>query len=147
MRGIADIVTRWTRQNFELVHINEPVQNFGPPSRNFGPPKTELAWQEWRKMLGRNVAPAPNRSANYTKNMLATCSLMYVQSVFIAYNIKKCFWLQFNRSEPCWSSSCIRNRQGSGTKYPLRRCKHGIKILPTSGRFQDDSGTFLAHKI
>ena len=47
--------------------INELVQNFGLPARNFGSPKTEFAWWEWRKMLGRNVAPAPNRSANYTK--------------------------------------------------------------------------------
>ena len=68
---------------------------------------------------------------------------------FIACNTKKCFWLQFNRSEPCWSSGCVRNRQGSGTKYRLStgRCKHCIKMLPTSGRFRGDSGTFLAHKI
>ena len=25
-----------TGQNFDLVHINGPVQNFGPPARNFG---------------------------------------------------------------------------------------------------------------
>ena len=70
------------------------------------------------------------------KNMLATCSLMYIQLFFIAYHIKKCFWLQFNRSEPCWSSGCVRNRHGSGTKYRLSRCKHCIKMLPTSGRFR-----------
>ena len=109
-----------TRQSFELVHFNEPVQNFGPPARNFGPPKTEFAWREWRKMLGRNVAQAPNRSANYTQ-LLATCSLMYIQLIFIACNIKKCFWLHFNRSKPCWSPGCVRNRQRSGTKYRLSR--------------------------
>ena len=40
------------RQNFQLVHINGPVQNFGPPARNFGPLRAESAWREWRKMLG-----------------------------------------------------------------------------------------------
>ena len=45
-----------TRQNFELVHINGPVQNFRPPARNFGPLRAEFAWQEWRKMLGGHVA-------------------------------------------------------------------------------------------
>ena len=45
-----------TRQNFELVHINEPVQNFGPPALNFGPLRAEFAWREWRKMLGGHVA-------------------------------------------------------------------------------------------
>ena len=45
-----------TRQNFELVHINGPVQNFGPPARNFGPLRAEFAWREWRKMLGGHVA-------------------------------------------------------------------------------------------
>ena len=33
----------------------------------------------------------PNRSANYTKNMLATCSLMYIQLIYIACHIKTCF--------------------------------------------------------
>ena len=45
-----------TRQNFELVHINGPVQNFGPPARNFGPVRAEFAWREWRKILGGHVA-------------------------------------------------------------------------------------------
>ena len=45
-----------TRQNFELVHINGPVQNFGPPARNFSPLRAEFAWREWRKMLGGHVA-------------------------------------------------------------------------------------------
>ena len=45
-----------TRQNFELVHIIGPVQNFGPPARNFGPLKAEFAWWEWRKTLGGHVA-------------------------------------------------------------------------------------------
>ena len=45
-----------TRQNFELVHIIGPVQNFGPPARNFGPLRAEFAWREWRKTLGRHVA-------------------------------------------------------------------------------------------
>ena len=45
-----------TRQNFELVHIIGPVQNFGPPARNFGPLKAEFAWREWRKTLGGHVA-------------------------------------------------------------------------------------------
>ena len=35
-----------TRQNFELVHINGPLQNFGPPARNLGPLKAEFAWRE-----------------------------------------------------------------------------------------------------
>ena len=74
------------------------------------------------------------------ENMLATCSLMYIQLIFIAYHIKKCFWLQFNRSEPCWSSGCVRNRHGSGTKYRLSRCKRCIKMLPTSGRFRHIPG-------
>ena len=45
-----------TRQNFELVHIFGPVQNFGPPARNFGPLRAEFAWREWRKTLGGHVA-------------------------------------------------------------------------------------------
>ena len=45
-----------TRQNFELVHIIGPVQNFGPPARNFGPLRAEFAWREWRKTLGGHVA-------------------------------------------------------------------------------------------
>ena len=45
-----------TRQNFELVHIIGPVQNFGPPARNFGPLRAEFAWREWRKTLGVHVA-------------------------------------------------------------------------------------------
>ena len=45
-----------TWQNFELVHINGTVQNFGPPARNFGPLRAEFAWREWRKMLGGHVA-------------------------------------------------------------------------------------------
>ena len=45
-----------TRQNFELVHIIGPVQNFGPPARNFGPLRSEFAWREWRKTLGGHVA-------------------------------------------------------------------------------------------
>ena len=45
-----------TRQNFEPVHINVPVQNFGPPAQNFGPLRAEFAWREWRKMLGGHVA-------------------------------------------------------------------------------------------
>ena len=35
-----------TRQNFELVHIIGPVQNFGPPAQNFGPLRAEFAWRE-----------------------------------------------------------------------------------------------------
>ena len=50
------VIRSRTRQNFELVHINGPVQNFGPPARNFGPVRAEFAWQEWRKILGRHVA-------------------------------------------------------------------------------------------
>ena len=45
-----------TRQNFELVHIIGPVQNFGPPARNFGPLRAEFAWREWWKTLGGHVA-------------------------------------------------------------------------------------------
>ena len=45
-----------TRQNFELLHIIGPVQNFGPPARNFGPLRAEFAWREWRKTLGGHVA-------------------------------------------------------------------------------------------
>ena len=45
-----------TRQNFELVHIIGPVQNFRPPARNFGPLRAEFAWREWRKTLGGHVA-------------------------------------------------------------------------------------------
>ena len=45
-----------TRQNFELVHIIGPVQNFGPPARNFGPLRAEFAWREWRETLGGHVA-------------------------------------------------------------------------------------------
>ena len=45
-----------TRQNFELVHIIGPVQNFGPPARNFGTLRAEFAWREWRKTLGGHVA-------------------------------------------------------------------------------------------
>ena len=45
-----------TRQNFELVHIIGPVQNFGPPAQNFGPLRAEFAWREWRKTLGGHVA-------------------------------------------------------------------------------------------
>ena len=88
--------------------INELVQNFGPPARNFGSPKTEFAWWEWRKMLGRNVAQITRKYA---------CSLFIdVYTInFIACNTKKCFCLQFNQSEPCWSSGCARNRRGSGT--------------------------------
>ena len=114
---------------------------------NFGPPKTEFAWREWRKMLGAKCRSSSESERKLHENMLATCSLMYIQLIFIAYHIKKCFWLQFNRSEPCWSSGCVINRQESGTKYRLSRCKHCIKTLPTSGRFRDDSGIFLAHKI
>ena len=44
-----------TRQNFELVHIFGPVQNFGPPAQNFGPLRAEFAWREWRKTLGGHV--------------------------------------------------------------------------------------------
>ena len=45
-----------TKQNFELLHINGPIQHFGPPARNFGPLRAEFAWREWRKMLGEHVA-------------------------------------------------------------------------------------------
>ena len=54
--GISRVIRSRTRQNFELVHINGPVQNFGPPARNFGPLRAEFAWREWRKMLGGHVA-------------------------------------------------------------------------------------------
>ena len=50
------IIRSRTRQNFELVHIVGPVQNFGPPARNFGPLRAEFAWREWRKTLGGHVA-------------------------------------------------------------------------------------------
>ena len=54
---LVDAFTRSrTRQNFELVHIIGPVQNFGPPARNFGPLRAEFAWWEWRKTLGGHVA-------------------------------------------------------------------------------------------
>ena len=115
------MVTRWLVQEKNLSwYINEPIQNFRPP-------KTEFAWWEVRKMLGRNVS-----ERKLHENMLGTCSLMYIQLLFIACSIKKCFWLQFNRSEPCWSSGCIRNRQGSGIKYRLSRCKHCIKMFGTT---------------
>ena len=52
-----NILTRSrTRQNFELVHITGPVQNFGPPARNFGPLRAEFAWREWQKTLGGHGA-------------------------------------------------------------------------------------------
>ena len=44
------------RQNFELIHINGLLQNFGRLTRNFGPPKTEFPWWEWLKMLEWHVA-------------------------------------------------------------------------------------------
>ena len=50
------IIRSRTRQNFELVHIIGPVQNFGRPARNFGPLRAEFAWWEWRKTLGGHVA-------------------------------------------------------------------------------------------
>ena len=50
------IIRSRTRQNFELVHIIGPVQNFGPPARNFGLLRAEFAWWEWRKTLGGHVA-------------------------------------------------------------------------------------------
>ena len=50
------VIRSRTRQNFELVHIIGPVQNFGPPARNFGPLRAEFAWREWRKTLGGHVA-------------------------------------------------------------------------------------------
>ena len=52
----ATMIRLRTRQNFELVHIIGPVQNFGPPARNFGPLRAEFAWREWRKTLGVHVA-------------------------------------------------------------------------------------------
>ena len=54
--GFIDLIRLRTRQNFELVHIIGPVQNFGPPARNFGPLRAEFAWREWRKTLGGHVA-------------------------------------------------------------------------------------------
>ena len=45
-----------TGRGQELVHINGPVQNFGPPARNFGPLRAEFAWQVWRKMRDGHVA-------------------------------------------------------------------------------------------
>ena len=53
---VYDMIRSRTRQNFELVHIIGPVQNFGPPARNFGPLRAEFAWREWRKTLGGHVA-------------------------------------------------------------------------------------------
>ena len=52
----GNITRSRTRQNFELVHIIGPVQNFGPPAGNFGPLRAEFAWREWRKTLGGHVA-------------------------------------------------------------------------------------------
>ena len=56
MLFVSQVIRSRTRQNFELVHIIGPVQNFGPPARNFGPPRAEFAWREWRKTLGGHAA-------------------------------------------------------------------------------------------
>ena len=53
---LVHVIRSRTRQNFELVHINGPVQNFGPPAPNFGWLKAEFALQEWRKMQCGHVA-------------------------------------------------------------------------------------------
>ena len=67
------------------------------------------------------------------ENMLTTYSLTYIHLLFMANNIKYVSDLQFNRSGPCWSSGCARNRRGSGTKNRLTRYKHCIKISVTFG--------------
>ena len=54
--GLPVFTRSRTRQNFQLVHIIGPVQNFGPPARNFGPLRAEFAWREWQKTLGGHVA-------------------------------------------------------------------------------------------
>ena len=56
MLFVSQVIRSRTRQNFELVHIIGPVQNFGPPARNFGPPRAEFTWREWRKTLGGHAA-------------------------------------------------------------------------------------------
>ena len=150
---------RWTSQNFELVHINGPVfratgwkfravgWKFRAAGWKFRAAKNRVSLAGVTENAGPKCRSSSESERKLHENMLATCSLMYIQLNFIAYHIKKRFWLQFNRSEPCWSSGCVRNRQGSGTKYRLSKFKDCIKMLPTSGRFRDDSGTFLAHKI
>ena len=45
-QGAVGVIRSRTRQNFELVHIIGPVENFGPPARNFGPLRAEFAWRE-----------------------------------------------------------------------------------------------------
>ena len=55
-RSRGALIRSRTRQNFELVHIIGPVQNFGPPARNFDPLRAVFAWREWRKTLGGHVA-------------------------------------------------------------------------------------------
>ena len=42
-----------TRQNFELVHINGPVQNFRLPAQNFGLLKSEFACFCFCEILGK----------------------------------------------------------------------------------------------
>ena len=71
-----------TWQNFELGHINGPVQNFGPPARNLGPLRAEFSWRfgvktslsrnaPWlkRHRLGRNVPGLKSkRTHQYANN-------------------------------------------------------------------------------
>ena len=61
---------RWTSQNFELVHINGPVfwatgWKFRAVGWKFRAAKNRVSLAGVTENL--NVAPAPNRSANYTK--------------------------------------------------------------------------------
>ena len=146
---------RWTSQNFELVHINGPVfratgwkfraagWKFRAAGWKFRAAKNRVSLAGVTENAGPKCRSSSELERKLHENMLATCSLMYIQLIFITYHIKKCFWLQFNRSEPCCSSGCVRNRQGSGTKYRLSKCKDCIKCC----KHRDDSGTFLAHKI
>ena len=120
-------------------YINEPVQNFGPPARNFGSPARNFGPPA--RIFGPTKQSSPGGSdgkclaeseRKLQENMLATCSLMYIQLIYIACHIKTCFWLQFNRSEPCWSSGCFKTIvfQGHTSNFKVTRLQKIVDFDP-----------------
>ena len=83
--------------------------------------------EKWRR-------PSSGSERKLHENMLTIYSFTYIHLFFLwQTTLKNVSDLQFHRSGPCWSSGCARNRQGSGTKNRLTRCKHCIKISVTFG--------------
>ena len=119
-RGHRDQVAG-TRQNFEVVHINWTQHvtcmlypRYYLASTKFRAAKNRVRLAGVTEKAGPKCRSSSESERKLHENMLATCSLMYKQLFFIACNIKKCFWLQLDWSEPLLG---LRLRQKSSGKW------------------------------